>query len=155
MMEATLVRREIEIDAPASAVWRFVATADGMRAWWTSTRHLVLEERVGGRFELRVQFSERSYLITGRVLTYDSPRVFALGWREEDGDWGRWPVETIVTIRLTERNGRTHVAVEHSGFEQLPESYRTAALESYESGWTQEEMERLRALAQQAVAKTR
>lgn len=151
-MEAMLVRREIEIDAPAEAVWRFIATADGMRAWWVSTLHVALEERVGGRFELRVQFSERSYLITGRVLTYDPPRVFALGWREEDGDWGRWPVETIVTIRLTERNGRTHVAVEHDGFEQLPEAYRKAALESYEGGWTQEEMERLRGLVQENAA---
>jgi len=151
-MEPLIVTREIEIDAPAAVVWRFVATAEGMRTWWTMTRHVVLEERPGGRFELHVEFPPRVYVISGHVQTYEYPRTFSVTWREEDGDQGRWPEETLVTFTLSERAGRTRITVEHGGFERLPEAYRSAARDSYERGWTQEEMERLRTLAEQAVA---
>jgi uncharacterized protein YndB with AHSA1/START domain len=151
-MEPLVIRREIEIAAPAATVWRFVATEEGMRRWWPTTRHLVLEPRAGGRFELRVQFPERSYFMTGSVLSYDPPRRLAVTWREQDGDRGRWPAETVVTITLVEQGAHTRVTVEHSGFEALPEAYRDEARESYEHGWTQEEMEHLRTLAEQAAA---
>lgn len=149
------VRREIEIAAPAEAVWPYVASEDGLRTWWSSTKSLLLEARTGGRFELRVVFAGVEYLITGRVLTYVRPRTFAVSWREVEGDWGAWPADTTVTFELSEQAGHTRVRVEHTGFERLPEAYRKAALESYEHGWTQEEMERLRALAEQATERAR
>ena len=152
-MDETAIRREIEIEAPAEVVWRFVASEDGMRQWWPTTRHVVLDPRPGGRFELRIQFPERAYLMTGSVRAYDPPDRLAFTWREEDGDRGRWPAETLVTITLAERGSRTLVAVEHSGFDALPEAYRDEARASYEGGWTREEMERLRSLAEGAAAR--
>jgi len=140
------IERSIEIEAPAAAVWPFVGTADGLRTWWeASVRRITLDPHVGGRFELVVEF-DRIYTIVGQVVTYDPPRVLVLTWRETDGQNGEWPTETLVTFTLTERAGRTLVRVVHSGFDRLPEAYREAERRSYENGWTQEEMERLRAL---------
>lgn len=140
------IRREIEIEAPAASVWPFVATRAGLEHWWKSTRRLVLEEREGGRFELVVEFDGRLYTIVGRVLVYNPPRRFAISWREVGGEAGEWPAETEVSFILEVRGDRTRVTVEHSGFERLPRPIREQMLRSYEQGWTQEEMERLRDL---------
>jgi uncharacterized protein YndB with AHSA1/START domain len=151
-MEIAPIVREIEIAAAPEAVWRFVATPDGLRAWWSESESVQLEARPGGRFELRIRFGDRRYRITGRVAAYDPPRTFALTWREEDGEWGRWPAETVVTVTLTPSGGKTRVRVEHGGFERLPETFRDLARRSYEGGWTAEEMARLRALAERGGA---
>jgi uncharacterized protein YndB with AHSA1/START domain len=138
------IRKEIEIEAPPERVWPHVATRDGLERWWTAKR-LALEEAQDGGFELVVEFG-RDYTIVGRVLTYDRPRRFAVTWREVEGDAGEWPAETTVTFDLEDLGDRTRVIVEHSGFERLPEAIREQMLRSYEHGWTDEEMERLRML---------
>lgn len=145
-----VIRKEIEIEAPPEQVWPHVATRDRLGRWWASKR-LVLEQREGGYFELVVEFG-RDYTIVGRVVTYDRPRRFAVTWREVDGDAGEWPVDTTVTFDLEDLGDRTRVVVVHSGFERLPEAIREQMLRSYEHGWTDEEMERLRKLVLEKAA---
>lgn len=132
---------------PIERVWWYVATQEGNR-----TRHKVgstadirygeetLEEHEGGRYELRGVHQGQPFRVTGRVLAYDPPRRLVLSWRE-DG----WPAETVVTFSLTERTGRTRVAVIHSGFENLPPEARDGARESYAMG-RERSMETLRRL---------
>lgn len=150
-MNGMVIRREIEIEAPAERVWPFVATEEGLRTWWRSVRSVVLEPREGGRFEIRGDFDGNPYLIAGRVVVFAPPSKFAITWREQMDDGNFWPADTAVTFTLTERSGRTHVVVEHSGFEQLPAESRERVFQSYQRGWTDEEMVRLRDLVREEV----
>ena len=65
--------------------------------------------------ECAVFYEGEPFRIVGQVAAYDPPRLLALTWREEG-----WPVDTLVTFRLTEDYGRTRLTVIHSGFENLP-----------------------------------
>jgi uncharacterized protein YndB with AHSA1/START domain len=132
------IRKEIELDAAIDTVWRYVGTEEGSRR-----RHAVesipgsieyhdevLEATVGGRYELRGAFHGRSFQIHGRVVAYDPPRLLAMTWREAD-----WPVDTLVTFRLTEAaGGKTTLVVIHAGFEHLPPESRGRTAREYDVG---------------------
>ncbi|MBI3998831.1 MAG: SRPBCC domain-containing protein [Armatimonadetes bacterium] len=156
-MQPLTIRKEIDIDAPIDRVWWFVGTQEGNLARhraesvpnrWEYQDEL-LEERVGGRYELRGVFEGKPFHIVGQVVAYDPPRLLALTWREQD-----WPADTLVTFRLTEEAGRTRLTVIHSGFENLPPEYRHRAFEEYEAG-RQRGFEALQALLSRSSSQVR
>jgi len=137
------VRREIVIESSAQRVWPFVGTKEGwLKVLQTehpdkSVHDLLLEERVGGRFQYQGSFEGRVFRIVGEVLAYEPPGRLVLTWREESDDGTSWPAETIVEETLTEEGDRTRVTVVHLGFERLPLEHRQRIFESYVMGWEQ------------------
>jgi len=73
----------------------------------------------------------------GMVTVSEPPRRIEMTCR---GDFGGergtlGPANTRVAITLADLGERTRVTVDHDGFENLPEAYRTRIMEGFRAGW--------------------
>ncbi|HUB17315.1 MAG TPA: SRPBCC domain-containing protein [Acidobacteriaceae bacterium] len=120
------VIRSIEIEAPPSAVWRWVASQEGLRRWISSSMEIDL--RVGGRY--RFLGPDDTTWISGTVLEMEPERSLILSWLEEGSGWVR-PARFV--IRLAPVAAGTQVSIVHDGFEETGGDW-TERVGDYERG---------------------
>jgi len=121
-------------DAPRERVFRAFAEPEQLVKWWGPTGMRVVDHdidvRVGGawRTTLRAE-SGNDYTMSGVYKEIMPPErlVFTWGW-ERDGTRGH---ETVVTIELTDRAGRTELSLHQQIFEN-----EDACL-SHQRGWSE------------------
>lgn len=121
------VVRSIEISAPPSAVWRWMASQDALRSWLGST--LEIDLRVGGAYRLRGP-DERTW-IAGRVLELVPEGRLVLAWLEEGGRWVH-PARLVIT--LTPTSAGTRVTLIHDGFAGIGTEDWPSTVKAYERG---------------------
>jgi uncharacterized protein YndB with AHSA1/START domain len=121
------VVRSIEIGAPPSAVWRWMATPEGLRRWLSPG--LEIDLRVGGAYRLRGPDTE--IWISGTVLELVPEGCLILSWLEEGGDWV-YPARLVITLAPTS-NG-TRVTLCHDGFAGIGKPSWPDTVRAYESG---------------------
>ena len=118
-----LASYELEIAAPARVVWELLTTAEGLVRWVGPEAEAEAVPDGG----LRWVHPDGSTVIGRFVELVPHQRVvFTYGW--EDGRMGVPPESTTVEIQLTERDGITHLRLEHRG---LPPE----AVEPHLHGW--------------------
>ncbi len=121
------VMRSIEIQAPPSAVWRWLATPDALRRWLSP--NLEIDLRVGGSYRLRDGESETS--ISGTVLEMVPEGGLVLSWFEEGGDWVH-PARLLVTLAPIADG--TRVTLSHDGFAGIGKANWPGTVRAYERG---------------------
>lgn len=99
------VELQAEIEAPREAVFRLVATPEGLAEW---TDEAELEPRVGGALRLRL----RDALATGTVMALDPPQHISFAWRWEDEPA---PEQTVLAFDAIAHGDRTHLTLRHVG----------------------------------------
>ncbi|HVM30347.1 MAG TPA: SRPBCC domain-containing protein [Candidatus Limnocylindrales bacterium] len=99
------VEIQTELDAPRTAVFELMATAEGLRRW---LEDVDLEERVGGR--LRVRMSEA--MAEGEVLSLQPLQHISFSWDWVDEPLGR---VSVVAFDAIDHGARTHVTIRHVG----------------------------------------
>jgi uncharacterized protein YndB with AHSA1/START domain len=119
--------RSIEIAAPPSAVWHWLATPDALRHWLSP--NLEIDLRVGGAYRLRGP-DEKTW-ISGTVLELVPEGGLILSWLEEGGDWV-YPARLLITLAPT-ANGTT-VTLRHDGFAGIGKPGWPETLRAYERG---------------------
>jgi uncharacterized protein YndB with AHSA1/START domain len=120
------VIRSIEISAPPSAVWRWLATQEGLRRWISS--NLEIDLRVGGSYRF-LGPDDRTW-ISGTVLELVPERSLILSWLEEDMGWLH-PARFAVTLAPTTIG--TRATVIHDGFEGIGKDLHET-VQDYERG---------------------
>ncbi len=134
------VRRCTWIDAKPERVWEEFGSLESMRAWYGTGHTLVAyEPRVGATVETDAGGADLRFV--GKVLVVDPPHELTF---EQDWVGHGWPVPALITIRLTPLRGGTLVELFHHGFER----FGAEAAENhsgFEGGWTNRQMEALRA----------
>lgn len=139
--ESTLpARREFTLNrvlqAPRALVFRAFIEPERMKLWWAprSFRMLscALDLREGGAWRMRIQSDETGAIQTEvgtyREISEPDRLVFTHSWVRSNGTL---TPTTLVTVTLTEHDGRTEVAFTQSDFHS-PEFCR-----SHEEGWSQ------------------
>jgi uncharacterized protein YndB with AHSA1/START domain len=121
------VVRSIDIKAPPSAVWRWLATPEALRRWLSAT--LDIDLRVGGAY--RFLGPDQQTWISGTVLELVPEGRLILSWMEEGGDW-RHPGRLV--IALTPIAAGTSVTLIHDGFAGIGKPGWLGTLEAYERG---------------------
>lgn len=120
------VTRSIQIKAPASKVWRWLATQEGLSRWISA--NIRIDLRVGGIY--RFLGPDDQTWVSGTVLELVPQRSLILSWLEEDRGWLH-PARLV--IRLTPVRDGTEVVLIHDGFEGIgPDLADT--LKGYELG---------------------
>ena len=119
------VLRSVEIHAPPSVVWRWLATQEALRQWFSPSLEIVL--RVGGVY--RFFGPDNKTWISGSVLELKPEESLILSWLEEGGD-RLHPMRLVITLAPTQAG--TRVTLIHDGFAGTPD-WR-AAIEDYERG---------------------
>src|ERR1700684_1303595 len=103
------VIRSIEIAAPPSVVWRWLATQEALRQWISP--NLEIDLSVGGAYRMLGADGETS--ISGVVLELTPERALVLSWMEEQGGWVPPP---RLVIPLEPAPAGTKVSLAHDGF---------------------------------------
>jgi uncharacterized protein YndB with AHSA1/START domain len=108
---ATLVLRRFLPHAP-SVVWRAITDPEQIRQWNLTTA--VVEGRPDGKVDFVV--GDSWVHATGRILTWDPPRVYEHEWNVRGGE-SRFQSEehTVVRWELSPRDGGTLLVLTHSG----------------------------------------
>jgi uncharacterized protein YndB with AHSA1/START domain len=121
------VVRSIEIQAPPSAVWRWLATAEGLRRWISAS--LEIDMRVGGAYRLAEAGGDTT--ISGTVLELVAERSLVLSWLEEGGDWVH-PARLSITLTPTATG--TQVTLTHDAFAGIGKPGWPDTVRAYERG---------------------
>jgi uncharacterized protein YndB with AHSA1/START domain len=121
------VIRSIEIEAPPSAVWRFMATPGELRRWLSPS--LEIDLRVGGAY--RFLGPDEETWINGSVLELIPEGGLTLSWLEEGSDWLH-PARLVITLRPTAVG--TQVTLAHDGLAGIGTTRWPGVLEAYERG---------------------
>lgn len=94
---------------PPEHVWNAIATPEGLREWLMCT-HAVIEGHVGGQIELVSGLA--SYHSTGKILTWNPPRVLEYEWNVGPVPEMPHGEHAIFRYELTPNDGdSTHVLV--------------------------------------------
>jgi uncharacterized protein YndB with AHSA1/START domain len=125
------VELQAELDAPRTAVFELIATAEGLRRWLDEVE---LDERVGG--QLRVRMNEST--AEGEVLSLQPLQHISFSW-----DWVEEPLgrPSVVAFDAIDHGARTHVTIRHVGLRS------SRQVELHEALW-EHWLERLVAVAQ-------
>jgi len=121
------VVRSIEIQAPPSAVWPWLATPEALRRWLSP--NLEIDLRVGGAYRFRNPGEET--WISGTVLDLVPEGALVLSWLEEGGDWVH-PARLLFTLAATA--GGTRVTLTHDGFAGIGKPGWPGTVQAYERG---------------------
>lgn len=135
-METLAIHLDVLVAAPIERVWPFIGTAEGLSRWFNDA-HVELDPTPGGHYFERGTHGGSSYIIAGHVLTYVPLRELSVSCRVETTPDSTWPVYTTMTLRVEAEGDSTRVSLVHSGFENLPESYRQAYFDGFTAGWGQ------------------
>ena len=121
------ITQSLTIDAPRAEVFRALTDADALKRWWITDG--ISEPRTGGRFryEWRMADQGNDHVQEG---TYDE----VVDGERVAYPWSAGPAgETRVTFTLSDRDGATEVALDHSGFSADPE--HTEIYDRHGQGW--------------------
>ena len=121
-----LVEREIEILAPAPAVYAWLSEPERFADWIGAQPGAVIEPEAGGRLWWRHQNGDACAGYFVELAPY-SKLAFTYGWEREDV--GIPPGSSLVEITLEDIGGRTILRLVHTGLSD-------AAGLAHEAGWT-------------------
>ena len=134
------VRRCTWIDAKPERVWEELESFESMRSWYGTGHTLVAYEPVVGA-TVETDAGGPDLRFVGKVLVFDPPHELTF---EQDWIGHGWPVPALITIRLTPSGTGTLVELFHHGFERMG-ALGAEMLRGFEGGWTNKQMEALRA----------
>jgi len=139
------VARSIEIHAPPSAVWQWMATPEALRRWLSP--NLEIDLQVGGAY--RFFGPDNKTWISGVVLEMEPEERLILSWMEEGGDW-RHPKRLVISLAPTPAG--TQVTLVYDGFAGIGKPDWRETLQDYERGADQHRvLETLAALVTSVV----
>ena len=96
------IRKSITIDAPIEKAWKYVATSEGIAAWFMPND---MEPIEGKEFILQAGPWGNSIC---KVTEVNPPNCFSFKWGEE------W----VITFELIEKGSQTEVTLVHAGWEE-------------------------------------
>ena len=121
------VIRSIEIHAPPSAVWRWLATQEALRHWISS--NIEIDMRVGGSY--RFVGPDQKTWVSGHVLELEPEKSLILSWLEEGSGWVN-PARLVLALDSIATG--TRVTLIHDGFEGIGLSDWPETVADYERG---------------------
>jgi uncharacterized protein YndB with AHSA1/START domain len=121
------ILRSIEMQAPPSVVWRWMAGQNALRMWLSPS--LEIDLQVGG--EYRFFGPDNKTWVSGKVLELKPEESLILSWMEEGGGWVH-PKRLVITLEPT-RAG-TRVTLIHDGFAGIGTPDWRATVEDYRRG---------------------
>jgi uncharacterized protein YndB with AHSA1/START domain len=121
------VVRNIEIEVPPSAVWRWLATPEALRRWISP--NLEIDLRVGGAY--RFLGPDNETWIVGSVLELVAEGTLILSWMEEAQGWLH-PARLVISLAASPIG--TKVTLVHDGFAGIGKPGWPDTVKDYEIG---------------------
>ena len=121
------VTRSIEIQAPPSAVWRWLATQEALRRWISP--NLEIDLQVGGKY--RFLGPDNKTWVSGHVMELVPEGWLILSWLEENQGWAH-PARFVIALEAAAAG--TKVTIIHDGFAATGRADWPDLVADYEQG---------------------
>jgi len=121
-----------QIRAPRAKVFDAFVTESVMRQWMCprgmTIPQLSVDPRVGGRYRMTMRSRDgESFTVGGEYREIKRPESLAYTWQWEGANMP--PLQTLIRVSFTERDGGTEVSLTHTGF---PDQ---GMCDSHQAGW--------------------
>jgi uncharacterized protein YndB with AHSA1/START domain len=103
-------KMEIEIEAPANAVWDALISREALRDWFNVT--IEIEPRVGGGVRFEGTSGDRPFRFNGSVDALTPSERIAFELRSESGG------TALMSFSLRPADDHTSVVLQHEGFDE-------------------------------------
>jgi uncharacterized protein YndB with AHSA1/START domain len=137
------VVRSLEIKAPPSTVWRWLATEEALRRWLSPSLEIDLQP--GGSY--RLLGADEETWVSGTVLEIVPEGSLVLSWMEEGAEWIH-PARLVISLAPTPAG--TLVSLVHDGLAGIGTARWQETRQAYERGADRHEI--LEALAELVTA---
>lgn len=131
------IEKHLVLRAPQSRVWRAIATAGELGAWF----RMALDGAIAEGVTLRGRLTHPGYehvTVELQIVRVEPERYLAYRWHPGAVDMGvDYSTEptTLVEFTLAAAEGGTAVTIVESGFDALPPARRADAFRMNERGW--------------------
>ena len=123
------IEKKITINASAEKVWAALTEPDKLGDWMMMPT--TFEPVVGKEFTFKAEGMEGwdgYFHCTVKEVEVNKKLVYT--WNS-----GMINADTLVTILISEENGKTNLKLIHTGWENLPEAMRAQMIEGHSKGW--------------------
>jgi uncharacterized protein YndB with AHSA1/START domain len=109
-MKKLVVKKSIEINAPASKVWSIIASPNTWKRWMLVVPEVENDEPLGLRSNVLWKDESGKTYLTGTLSSFEPNKKFVL--ELQDISWTRKakPIEVTYALTLSQKGGKTHVA---------------------------------------------
>jgi uncharacterized protein YndB with AHSA1/START domain len=121
------ITKEAFIEAPIAHVWNAISNAEEISKWFIKAD---FKAEPGYHYTFTASEEHNCTQITGEVKEA-TPYSLIYTWVVQNTT-----TETTVKWKLEEKNGGTHLHLEHSGISSYPGDSAAAMFTSFDSGWT-------------------
>jgi uncharacterized protein YndB with AHSA1/START domain len=136
-MIASVIEREVLIEAPVEVVWKIVTEPDQIRQWFSDAAELDLRPGGHGQLTFTMHATSEQATVRLQVVTVEPPHTFAFRWDHPEGTEAHEGNSLLVEITLAAESGRTRLHLTESGFPKLQrtEEEKAAYIRNHEDGW--------------------
>jgi len=121
------IDKSLLLRAPLDLVWGYLSESDKIAQWLMPND---FRAEAGHAFTMRcAPMGGSSGVVEARVVEIDPPRRLVYSWTIDVP-----PLETLVTIDLSEEGGATRLVLVHSGWEALAPADQHVR-QRHEAGW--------------------
>lgn len=124
-MQDIIIKEHI-FNHPIDTVWKAISEAEEISSWFIKAD---FKAEAGYKFTFTASEEQDCTQITGEVKEA-TPYTLIYTWVLQDTS-----LETLVKWELEEKEGKTHLNLEHSGISGYPGDTAIALFKNYSGGW--------------------
>ncbi len=131
------IEKRITINAPVSKVWKALTEKDELKEWMMMPT--TFEPVVGKEFIFKSETKEYwDGWIYCKVMEVEKNKKLSFTWNAKIVG-----ADTLVTILIVEKGGKTELTLIHTGWEKLAAENRAKMIESHNVGWNERILQKL------------
>ncbi len=134
------IEKKITINAPVSEVWDALTNPQKLEEWMLMAN--TFEPVLGKKFTFKAEGMENwDGYFHCQIKELEINKKLVYTWNSQMIN-----AETLVTIIISESDGKTELKLIHTGWEKLPEEARKQMIEGHTKGWELRLSEKLKSL---------
>ncbi len=123
------IEKKVTIDAPVNKVWDALTDPQKLEEWMLMAT--TFEPVLGKKFTFKAEGMENwDGYFHCEVKELEINKKLVYSWNSQMIN-----AETIVTIVISESDGKTELKLTHTGWEKIPEAARKQMIEGHSKGW--------------------
>ena len=123
------IEKKVTINASAERVWKALTDQNELKEWMLMPT--TFEPVVGKEFTFKAEGMEGwDGYFNCKVVAVEQNKKLVYTWNS-----GMINADTLVTILISENNGKTELTLIHTGWEKLPAEIRSQMVEGHSKGW--------------------
>ena len=131
------IEKRVLINAPVSKVWKALTDKNELKEWMQAPT--TFEPVIGKEFMYKHEKTENwDGNIYCKVMEVEVNKKLSFTWSSQMIE-----AETLVTILISEVDGKTELSLIHTGWEKVPAEIRSQMIDGHNNGWEERIVKKL------------